>query len=120
MVPLTCGKVSSANDEQSHQADQMSRLLGVFIGLTFGIINFFTRFGVHTDRVGDGLVAHCAVWVMLAFFNLSSVWNKGSPRCYAFYQLIFCAALAGIMYLSTGALDDFLDFSLNKEMDEIF
>ena len=27
-LPLTCGKVASANDEQTHQADQMGRFLG--------------------------------------------------------------------------------------------
>jgi hypothetical protein len=117
-IPLTCGKVASANDEQSHQADQMSRLLGCFIGLTFGIINYMTRMG--TTRQGDGLICHSAVWFLTSIFHISSLWNKGSPRCYALYQLIFSAALGGLMYMTTGALDDFLDFSLNEEMKDTF
>ena len=36
------------------------------------------------------------------------------------HQLIFSAALGGLMYLVTGALDDFLDFSLNEEMADTF
>jgi len=117
-IPLTCGKVASANDEQSHQADQMSRLLGCFIGLTFGIINYMTRMG--TILQGDGLICHSAVWFLTSVFHISSLWNKGSPRCYALYQLIFSAALGGLMYMTTGALDDFLDFSLNEEMKDTF
>jgi len=117
-IPLTCGKVASANDEQSHQADQMSRLLGCFIGLTFGIINYMTRMG--TKLQGDGLICHSAIWFLTSIFHISSLWNKGSPRCYALYQLIFSAALGGLMYLVTGALDDFLDFSLNEEMADTF
>jgi len=117
-IPLTCGKVASANDEQSHQADQMSRLLGCFIGLTFGIINYMTRMG--TILQGDGLICHSAVWFLTSIFHISSLWNKGSPRCYALYQLIFSAALGGLMYMTTGALDDFLNFSLNEEMEDTF
>merc|ERR1711865_460338 len=117
-IPLTCGKVASANDEQSHQADQMSRLLGCFIGLTFGIINYMTRMG--TILQGDGLICHSAVWFLTSVFHISSLWNKGSPRCYALYQLIFSAALGGLMYMTTGALDDLLKFSLNTEMASTF
>ena len=36
------------------------------------------------------------------------------------HQLIFSAALGGLMYMTTGALDDFLDFSLNEEMKDTF
>jgi len=119
-IPLTCGKVASANDEQSHQADQMSRLLGIFIGLTFGIINYFTRMGMVQELQDDGLICHSAIWALCSVFHISSLWNKGSPRCYALYQLIFSAALGGLMYMTTGALDDLLKFSLNTEMASTF
>jgi hypothetical protein len=117
-LPLTCGKVASANDEQTHQADQMSRLLGIFIGLTFGIINLFTRMGL--ENQGDGLIAHSAVWFFCTVFHISSLWNKGSPRCYALYQMIFSAALGGLAFLCTKALDDLLGFSLVDEMASTF
>jgi len=117
-LPMTCGKVASANDEQTHQADQMGRLLGIFIGLTFGIINLFTRMGL--ENQGDGLIAHTAVWFFNCIFHISSSWNKGSPRCYALYQLIFSGALGCLTFLCTKVLDDMLGFSLVDEMASTF
>jgi len=106
-IPLNCGKSATAPDEQTHQADQMSRMLGICIGVIFGLLNFFTRCGMG-DNVYDGLLGHAAVWLMLMVFNFISVFNKGSPRCYSLYQAIWCASLAFFLYLLTGAMDEHL------------
>lgn len=134
-LPLTCGKIAAANEEQTHQADQMSRMLGLFIGLTFGIINFFNRMGVKTlyddprqseksvhapdaslQMAGDTALCHMAVWFMLMVFHASSLFNKGSPRCYAIYQLCFCGALAFVFLLCSGAVNEDFDFDIQEEV----
>lgn len=107
-IPLNCGKTATAPDEQTHQADQMSRMLGICIGMIFGLLNFFTRCGMNESAVMDGLLGHAAVWLMLTVFHLISVCNKGSPRCYSLYQAIWCASLAFFLFLLTGAMDSHL------------
>jgi hypothetical protein len=117
-IPLNCCKKASADDEQTHQADQLSRLCGLFIGLTFGMINFFTRMGM--ANVGDGCMAHTAVWFIVFVFHITSIVNGAASRCYSIYQMIFSLVLCGLMLLCSTALDDMVGFSLNDKMKDIF
>jgi hypothetical protein len=118
-IPINscCATHPTAGPEQSHQADQMGRLLGIFIGLTFGIINFFTRVG--TINIGDGTLAHMSVWFMVFVYHLTSVINKAAVRCFSIFLCISSLVLCLLLLLSTEALNDDLKWSLNNEMGEL-
>jgi hypothetical protein len=111
-VAHLCGRNASANDEQTHQADQMSRLAGIFIGLAFGLINFFTRLGM--QKVGEGCIAHFGAWFMVGVFHFSSCCNGGAPSMYSVYLCISSFVLSILMLMCSGALNDMFD--LNKLM----
>jgi hypothetical protein len=94
----------------------MGRLLGLMFGLTFGIINFFTRVG--QTNVGDGLLAHMSAWFMIFVYHLTSIINKSAVRGYSAFLALWAFVAFALCLLSTTALDDDLGFKFNEEMEE--
>lgn len=122
VVPCTCcGKLAAAPNEQNHQADQLSRLVGLFIGLAFGGPLFYSRFGARGGMaLDDALMMNLANWTLVFVYHVSAIVNKAAPRLFSLYQAVYTLAIMFLIFLSFPTSWWHLEFTFEEKFNDYY